>query len=74
MKTVIQTKNKTRCKNRDSLIREALENRFKPKKVSNELEIQLTSNGHVFAPKSLLKGRDEHFINTELSGSKLKRI
>ena len=74
MKTVIQTKDKSRCKNRDSLIREALEHGFKPKRVSNEVAIKLTANGHVFAPKSLLKGRDEHFINTELSGSKLKRI
>ena len=74
MKTVIQVKDKTRCKKRESLIRESLELGFKPKRVSNELAIQLTSNGHVYAPKSLLKGLSEHFINTELSGRKLKRV
>ena len=74
MKVVIETKSKSRCKKRDSLIREALDMGMKPKQVSDEQAIQLTSNGHVYAPKSLLKGLTEHFINTELSGSKLKRI
>ena len=74
MKTVIQVKDKSRCKKRESLIREALDMGMKPKQVSDEQAIQLTSNGHVYAPKSLLKGLTEHFINTELSGSKLKRI
>ena len=74
MKTVIQVKDKTRCKKRESLIREALELGFKPRKVSDELAVELTSNGHVYAPKSLLKGLTEHFVNNELSGSKLKRI
>ena len=74
MKVVIETKSKSRCKKRESLIREALDMGMKPKQVSDEQAIQLTSNGHVYAPKSLLKGLTEHFINTELSGSKLKRI
>ena len=74
MKTVIQVKDKSRCKKRESLIREALDMGIKPKQVSDEQAIQLTSNGHVYAPKSLLKGLTEHFINTELSGSKLKRV
>ena len=74
MKTVIQVKDKSRCKKRESLIREALELGFKPRKVSDELAVELTSNGHVYAPKSLLKGLTEHFVNNELSGSKLKRI
>ena len=74
MKTVIQVKDKSRCKKRESLIREALDMGMKPKQVSDEQAIQLTSNGHVYAPKSLLKGMTEHFINSELSGSKLKRI
>tara|TARA_Y100000296_G_C4939128_1_gene140535 strand:+ start:283 stop:507 length:225 start_codon:yes stop_codon:yes gene_type:complete len=74
MKTVIQVKDKSRCKKRESLIREALDMGMKPKQVSDEQAIQLTSNGHVYAPKSLLKGLTEHFINTELSGSKLKRV
>ena len=74
MKIVIETKLKSRCKKRDSLIREALDMGMKPKQVSDEQAIQLTSNGHVYAPKSLLKGMTEHFINSELSGSKLKRI
>ena len=78
MKTVIQVKDKTRCKKRESLIREALNHGFKPKRVSDQKAIDLTSNGHVYAPKSLLKGKNdeltEHFVNTELSGSKLRRI
>ena len=74
MKTIIQVKAKSRCKKRESLIREALDMGMKPKQVSDEQAIQLTSNGHVYAPKSLLKGMTEHFINSELSGSKLKRI
>ena len=74
MKTVIQVKDKSRCKKRESLIREAIDMGMKPKQVSDEQAIQLTSNGHVYAPKSLLKGMTEHFINSELSGSKLKRI
>lgn len=74
MKTIIQVKDKSRCKKRESLIREALDMGMKPKQVSDEQAIQLTSNGHVYAPKSLLKGMTEHFINSELSGSKLKRI
>ena len=74
MKVVIETKSKSRCKKRDSLIREALDMGMKPKQVSDEQAIQLTSNGQVYAPKSLLKGMTEHFINSELSGSKLKRI
>ena len=74
MKTGIQVKAKSRCKKRESLIREALELGFKPRKVSDELAVELTSNGHVYAPKSLLKGLTEHFVNNELSGSKLKRI
>ena len=74
MKIVIETKSKSRCKKRDSLIREALDMGMKPKQVSDQLAIQLTSNGYVYAPKSLLKGSTEHFINSELSGSKLKRI
>ena len=74
MKTVIQVKDKSRCKKRESLIREALELGFKPRKVSDELAVELTSNGHVYAPKSLLKGMTEHFINPESSGSKLQRI
>ena len=74
MKTIIQVKDKSRCKKRESLIREALNMGMKPKQVSDEQAIQLTSNGHVYAPKSLLKGMTEHFINSELSGSKLKRI
>ena len=74
MKTVIQVKDKTRCKKRESLIRESLELGFKPKRVSDLSAIQLASNGHVYAPKSLLKGITEHFINTELSGQKLKRV
>ena len=74
MKTVIQVKDKSRCKKRESLIREALDMGMKPKQVSDEQAIQLTSNGHVYAPKSLLKGLTAHFINTELSGSKLKRV
>ena len=74
MKTVIQVKDKSRCKKRESLIREALELGFKPRKVSDELAVELTSTGHVYAPKSLLKGLTEHFVNNELSGSKLKRI
>ena len=74
MKTIIQVKDKSRCKKRESLIREALDMGMKPKQVSDEQAIQLTSNGHVYAPKSLLKGLTEHFINTELSGSKLKRV
>ena len=74
MKTVIQVKDKTRCKKRESLIREALEHGFKPKQVSDQIASQLTANGYVYAPKSLLKGSTEHFINSELSGSKLKRI
>jgi hypothetical protein len=74
MKTIIQVKDKSRCKKRESLIREALDMGTKPKQVSDEQAIQLTSNGHVYAPKSLLKGMTEHFINSELSGSKLKRI
>ena len=68
MKTVIQVKDKSRCKKRESLIREALELGFKPRKVSDELAVELTSNGHVYAPKSLLKGLTEHFVNNELSG------
>ena len=56
MKTVIQVKDKTRCKKRESLIRESLELGFKPKRVSNERAIQLTANGHVYAQKSLFKG------------------
>ena len=47
---------------------------FMSYQVSDEQAIQLTSNGHVYAPKSLLKEMTEHFINSELSGSKLKRI
>jgi len=74
MKTIIQVKDKSRCKKRESLIREAIDMGMKPKQVSDEQAIQLTSNGHVYAPKSLLKGMTEHFINSELSGSKLKRI
>ena len=74
MKTVIQVKDKTRCKKRESLIREALGHGFKPKRVSDQLAIDLTSNGHVYAPKSLLKGMTEHFVNTDLSGSKLRRV
>ena len=74
MKTIIQVKDKSRCKKRESLIREALDMGMKPKQVSDEQAIQLTSNGHVYAPKSLFKGMTEHFINSELSGSKLKRI
>ena len=74
MKVVIETKSKSRCKKRESLIREAIDMGMKPKQVSDEQAIQLTSNGHVYAPKSLLKGMTEHFINSELSGSKLKRI
>ena len=74
MKIVIETKSKSRCKKRESLIREAIDMGMKPKQVSDEQAIQLTSNGHVYAPKSLLKGMTEHFINSELSGSKLKRI
>ena len=74
MKTIIQVKDKSRCRKRESLIREALDMGMKPKQVSDEQAIQLTSNGHVYAPKSLLKGMTEHFINSELSGSKLKRI
>ena len=74
MKTIIQVKDKSRCKKREYLIREALDMGMKPKQVSDEQAIQLTSNGHVYAPKSLLKGMTEHFINSELSGSKLKRI
>ena len=74
MKTVIQVKDKSRCKKRESLIREALELGFKPRKVSDELAVELTSNGHVYAPKSLLKGLTEHFVNNEMRGSKLKRI
>ena len=74
MKTVIQVKDKSRCKKRESLIREALELGFKPRKVSDELAVELTSNGHVYAPKSLLKGMTEHFVNTDLSGSKLRRV
>tara|TARA_Y100000780_G_C13533937_1_gene358789 strand:+ start:452 stop:676 length:225 start_codon:yes stop_codon:yes gene_type:complete len=74
MKVVIETKSKSRCKKRDSLIREALDMGMKPKQVSDQLATQLTSNGYVYAPKSLLKGSTEHFINSELSGSKLKRI
>ena len=82
MKTVIEIKDKSRCKKRESLIREALNMGMKPKQVSDEQAIQLTSNGHVYAPKSLIKAvkvgwefrSPEHFINTELSGSKLKRI
>ena len=74
MKTIIQVKDKSRCKKRESLIREALDMGMKPKQVSDEQAIQLTSNGHVYAPKSLLKGLTEHFINSELSGSKLKRV
>jgi len=74
MKTIIQVKDKSRCKKRESLIREALDMGMKPKQVSDEQAIQLTSNGHVYAPKSLLKEMTEHFINSELSGSKLKRI
>ena len=45
MKTVIQVKDKSRCKKRESLIREALELGFKPRKVSDELAVELTSNG-----------------------------
>ena len=79
MKTVIQVKDKTRCKKRESLIREALEMGMQPKKVSDHQAIELTSvgsagNNFVYAPKSLLKGKDEHFINTELAGSKLRRV
>ena len=74
MKTVIQVKDKTRCKKREYLIGESLELGFKPKRVSNERAIQLTANGHVYAPKSLFKGSTEHFINTELSGRKLKKV
>ena len=74
MKTIIQVKDKSRCKKRESLIREALNMGMKPKQVSDEQAIQLTSNGHVYAPKSLLKGFTEHFINTELSGQKPKRV
>ena len=74
MKTIIQVKDKSRCKKRESLIREAIDMGMKPKQVSDEQAIQLTSNGHVYAPKSLLKKVTEHFINTELSGSNLKRI
>ena len=74
MKTVIQVKDKSRCKKRESLIREALELGFKPRKVSDELAVELTSNGHLYAPKSLLKGLEKHYVNTELSGSKLRRI
>tara|TARA_Y100000310_G_C20510820_1_gene728744 strand:- start:347 stop:571 length:225 start_codon:yes stop_codon:yes gene_type:complete len=74
MKTIIQVKDKTRCKKRESLIRESLELGFKPKRVSDELAIKLTSNGHVYAPKSLLKEINEHFINTEISGQKLQRV
>ena len=74
MKTIIQVKDKSRCRKRESLIREALDMGMKPKQVSDEQAIQLTSNGYVYAPKSLLKGMTEHFINSELSGSKLSRI
>ena len=74
MKTIIQVKDKTRCKKRESLIRESLELGFKPKRVSDELAIKLTSNGHVYAPKSLLKKINEHFINTEISGEKMQRV
>tara|TARA_R110002020_G_scaffold286804_3_gene502309 strand:- start:1085 stop:1309 length:225 start_codon:yes stop_codon:yes gene_type:complete len=74
MKTIIQVKDKTRCKKRESLIRESLELGFKPKRVSDESAIKLTSNGHVYAPKSLLKKINEHFINTEISGQKLQRV
>ena len=58
MKTVIQVKDKTRCKKRESLIREALKHGFKPKRVSDQVAMGMT----------------EHFINPESSGSKLQRI
>ena len=36
MKTIIQVKDKSRCKKRESLIREALDMGMKPKQVSDE--------------------------------------
>ena len=79
MKVVIETKPKSRCKNRDSLIREALDYGFKAQKVSDSQAQQLiseraTDKKFVHAPISLIKGKDEHFINTDFQGRKLKRI
>ena len=48
MKTVIQVKDKTRCKKRESLIREALKHGFKPKRVSD----QVAMTEHFINPES----------------------
>ena len=82
MKTVLRVKDKSRCKKRESLIREALKLGFEPFKVSDEAAELLTSDGHVYAPKSLIKAvrvgwefrSPEHFIDTKVVGSKLRLV
>ena len=76
MKTVIQVTPKTRRKNRETKIAESLENGFKPKRVSDAKAIELTKDGSfVYTPKSLMnQDGSHHYINTEVGGSKLKKI
>ena len=78
MKTIIQRPNNSRCRLRDTMIKESLEQGFKPMRVSDTKAWELCLNGRnfVYVPKSLYKNNtDVHSINTgEFGGFNLKKI
>ena len=67
MKTIIETVGKGRIsiQSREEVIKESLENGLKPRRVSNDRAQELVRQGsHAYAPKSLLKDGDTHYVNT----------